>query len=98
MSVSQLEDKERQIIGYVTVVADITERKQAEAALKMQGAAFESFTLALIITDRDGVITCANSAFTSVLGYSHEEAKGMRHLLPATGQKVLLRSSNTGRI
>jgi len=55
---------------------DITEHQKAEAALRMQSAAFESFALALIITDTNGKIQWANSAFTRLTGYSREEVTG----------------------
>jgi len=52
---------------------DITERQRAEAALKMQSSAFESFALPIIITSREGRIRWANSAFQNLTGYKNSE-------------------------
>lgn len=60
----------------LSIIRDITDRKESEAALQMQSAAFESFSLAIIITDKNGAIQWANSAFANLTGYSLEEAKG----------------------
>lgn len=60
----------------LSIIRDITLRKESETALKMQSAAFESFALAIIITDINGYIQWSNSAFKKLTGYSHEEAKG----------------------
>jgi PAS domain S-box-containing protein len=60
----------------LSIIRDITDRKESETALQMQSAAFESFALAIIITDINGYIQWSNSAFTRLTGYSGEEAKG----------------------
>ncbi|MEI6889346.1 MAG: PAS domain S-box protein [Bacteroidota bacterium] len=52
---------------------DITEHLKAETALMMQSAAFESFALPIIITDPNGNITWANTAFLNLSGYAMEE-------------------------
>ena len=58
----------------LSMVRDITDRKESETALKMQSAAFESFALPIIITDSEGRIQWVNSAYTKLTGYSAEEA------------------------
>jgi len=58
----------------LSIIRDITHRKESETALKMQSAAFESFALSIIITDTEGRIQWANSAFEKLTGYSVEEA------------------------
>jgi len=60
----------------LSIIRDITNRKESETALKMQSAAFESFALAIIITDIKGRIQWVNSAFTKLTGYSSIEAIG----------------------
>ena len=60
----------------LSIIRDITFRKESEAALAMQSAAFESFALAIIITDIKGIIQWANSAFTGLTGYTAVEAIG----------------------
>jgi PAS domain S-box-containing protein len=60
----------------LSIIRDITYRKESEVALAMQSAAFESFALAIIITDIKGIIQWANSAFTWLTGYPANEAIG----------------------
>jgi PAS domain S-box-containing protein len=60
----------------LSIIRDITERKDSETALKMQSAAFESFALTIIITDTAGHIQWVNPAFTKLTGYTVEEAMG----------------------
>ena len=60
----------------LSIIRDITNRKESETALKMQSAAFESFALTIIITDIKGRIQWVNSAFTKLTGYSSIEAIG----------------------
>ncbi|MEI7491518.1 MAG: PAS domain S-box protein [Bacteroidota bacterium] len=55
---------------------DISERMKAEAALKMQSAAFESFAIPIIITDPEGRITWSNTSFLRQSGYSYDEIIG----------------------
>lgn len=58
------------------IVVDITERKLSEEALHLQTAALESAANAIVITNSDGNIEWANSAFTSLTGYRPGEALG----------------------
>jgi PAS domain S-box-containing protein len=57
-------------------IRDITKRKQAEARLQLQSTALEAAANAIVITDRTGVISWANSAFTRLSGYSATEVLG----------------------
>lgn len=55
--------------------ADITERKMAEAELRIAAAAFE-LQEGMIVTDAENIIIKVNQAFTDITGYSAEEAIG----------------------
>jgi len=57
------------------VVRDISERKQAEADLRIAAIALESLE-AIAITDANQVILKVNQAFTRITGYTAEEAIG----------------------
>ncbi len=59
-----------------TVFADITARKQAEAALHLQGAALAAAANAIVITDAQGTIEWANPAFSVLSGYTLAETLG----------------------
>jgi diguanylate cyclase (GGDEF)-like protein/PAS domain S-box-containing protein len=67
--------------GLVGVIADITQRRQAEEALRIAAAAFESQE-GILVTDTSRVILRVNKAFTEITGYTAEEAVGQTpHLL-----------------
>jgi len=60
----------------VGTIQDITERRQAEDALRLQSAALNAAANPMVITDRDGGIVWANPAFTALTGYAAGEAIG----------------------
>lgn len=62
--------------GSIWVFADITQRRQQEAQLRLAHTVFEHSSEALMVTDRAGIIADVNRAFTVVTGYSAEEAIG----------------------
>ena len=62
--------------GRFVVAQDITERKKAEDALRLQSAALNSAANAIVITDVDGRIQWVNVAFERLTGYSKEEVIG----------------------
>lgn len=55
---------------------DITARRQAEAELRLRGAALEAAANAIFISNRRGDIKWANSAFCALTGYSLDEVLG----------------------
>ncbi|MFZ4522667.1 MAG: PAS domain S-box protein [Bacteroidales bacterium] len=65
-----------EVIGVSAYSIDITERKKAESALKIQSSAFESFALPIVITDANGLITWSNTSFLKLTGYSEPEIIG----------------------
>lgn len=66
-------DKGNKITGVIHIVADITERKSAEEALRRKNQVFDVSIAANSIADLDGVITEANDAFLQVWGYTEKE-------------------------
>jgi len=82
-------NKRNEVIGVSAYAINITERKKAEVALKMQSAAFESFAFAIIITDIRGIILWANSSFADLTGYPLTEVigKSSRELLHSGKQE-----------
>jgi len=55
---------------------DISERKKADAQLRLQSAALEAAANGIVITDRQGNIVWVNPAFTRLTGYPLEEVAG----------------------
>ncbi len=65
----------------LAVVRNISERKQAEAELRIAAIAFETQE-GMMVTDAHSVILRVNHAFTEITGYTAEEAVGQTpHLL-----------------
>ncbi|MBT9591486.1 MAG: PAS domain S-box protein [Thiobacillus sp.] len=66
--------------GYVGIVHDITERKQAEAELRavtaMRQAILDSANFSIIAANPEGVITVFNAGAQRMLGYTAEEVVG----------------------
>ena len=63
---------------FVAIVRDITERKLADAELKLADNVFNHTDEAIIVTDTDRKVLRANHAFTVISGYSEDEARGQR--------------------
>jgi PAS domain S-box-containing protein len=63
-------------VGLRGVAQDITERRRAEAAIRLQSAALEAAANPIVITDRSGTIQWINAAFTTCTGYGAGEAIG----------------------
>lgn len=68
------------IIGYHGMTRDITQRKLAEAELRIAAIAFQSQE-GMFVTDTSWVILRVNQAFTHITGHSSEEAVGKTPLL-----------------
>jgi PAS domain S-box-containing protein len=60
----------------IWVARDITERKDTERQLRLQATALQSAANAIVITDRQGIISWVNHAFTKLTGYTLEDVLG----------------------
>ena len=79
-------DETGQVTCYVGVAQDITERKNAEAKLRLQSAALEAVAIGIVITDPEGTILWVNPGFTALTGYTAEEALGQNPRLLKSGK------------
>ncbi|HTY37015.1 MAG TPA: PAS domain S-box protein, partial [Bacteroidota bacterium] len=57
-------------------ILDITERKKADEKLRKLSQAVEQSPVAIVITDRQGIIEYVNPKFTETSGYTFDEAVG----------------------
>jgi PAS domain S-box-containing protein len=69
------------------VARDITERKRAEGALRLQAAALEAAEDEIVITDSNGNMEWVNPAFTRTTGYTAVEALGQNPRLLKSGKQ-----------
>ncbi|MEI7677370.1 MAG: PAS domain S-box protein, partial [Bacteroidales bacterium] len=79
-------DAEGKTIGVAGYSIDITERIKRDARLRMQSEAFESFALTIVITNKDGMIEWANSAFEKLTGYRIKEVVGQKANMLRSGK------------
>ena len=78
-------DAKGQETGLVGVIADISQRRQAEDELRIAATTFQ-IQDGLVVTDASGVIVRVNQAFSDVSGYSQEEAIGQTPAILNSGQ------------
>ncbi len=69
-------DNKGDYIGVVQVLRNITERKKAEESIRKLSHAIEQSSASVVITDTKGSIEYVNPKFTTLTGYSAEEAIG----------------------
>jgi diguanylate cyclase (GGDEF)-like protein/PAS domain S-box-containing protein len=79
---SPLRDDEGRVVGAIETLQDVTERKQAEIALResqtLMASVLSSASYSIIATDPQGIITVFNRGAETLLGYTAEELIGQR--------------------
>jgi len=63
-------------VFYQAVIRDISERRQAEATMRLYTSVFETTGEAVVITDAAQCIVAVNPAFTEITGYGKREVIG----------------------
>ncbi|NTU81183.1 MAG: PAS domain S-box protein [Chloroflexales bacterium] len=79
-------DSDGSILAVEGSIRDVTEYVTAEARLKLLGTAIDAAANAVVITSPQAVIEWVNPAFTSLTGYSAEEAIGQSTRLLRSGR------------
>jgi PAS domain S-box-containing protein len=85
-------------------IRDITQRKRAEQELRLTSTAMEAVANGIFIANREGTIQYINPAFSTMSGYSAEEALGQKTSLvksaehPVTFYQSLWQTILSGRV
>ncbi len=80
-----MQDENGKLIGVLGIARDITERKQLVEELELAGLVYQSSSEAIMVTDEKNHIIAVNPAFTTITGYSSEEACGQDPRLLQSG-------------
>jgi len=78
-------DKDGKFLRTHCIMTDLTERLKAEEQLRLSAKVFEQSAEGVIITDPELNILMVNRAFTTITGYSSEEAVGNNPRMLASG-------------
>jgi diguanylate cyclase (GGDEF)-like protein/PAS domain S-box-containing protein len=87
LSLSPIRDETGKLVGVSRIARDITAFRRTEKQSRLQSAALEAAANAITITDRHGTIVWVNHAFTTMTGYSKEEALGKNPRLWKSGEQ-----------
>ncbi|MCC7372803.1 MAG: PAS domain-containing protein [Chloroflexi bacterium] len=79
-------DASNDLVHWICVQTDLSERRAAESQLRLQDAALRAAANAVVITDTQGTIRWVNPAFTTLTGYTAEEAVGQNPRVLKSGQ------------
>ncbi len=84
LNCSKWKDDYGSLIGYLSVIRDITEQKLAREAQLRLAAAIEQSAESVVITDAQRLIQYTNPAFEKITGYSRDEVIGRHPLFLGT--------------
>lgn len=73
--ITPVRDDQGQVVNFVAVKEDVTERRRQERERELLATAFKTGQ-ATMITDAEMQIECANQAFTNITGYREDEVLG----------------------
>ncbi|MGD8644165.1 MAG: PAS domain-containing protein, partial [Chromatiales bacterium] len=82
-------DHDGRLLGFISVITDVTDRKRAEDQLRQAAVVFENTAEGVIITDADERIIAVNAAFGSLTGYSAAEVLGQESEFLRCGRRSL---------
>lgn len=74
--ISPIRNESGEIVNYLAIKEDITERKKADLEIQKLSVAIEQNPASVIITNTEGIIEYVNKKFVTVSGYSRKELIG----------------------
>jgi diguanylate cyclase (GGDEF)-like protein/PAS domain S-box-containing protein len=82
-----LRDAEGNVFGVLGIYDDITQHKEAKAALEQAASVFQHANEGITITDPEGTILDVNAAFTRITGYRREDVLGQNPRILKSGRQ-----------
>ncbi|OMF20259.1 hypothetical protein BK127_04645 [Paenibacillus sp. FSL H7-0331] len=76
LSIHSVKDENGILLHYVGMFSDITHRKHTISKLRLHAQVFSNSSEGIMITDKQLKILSVNQAFTTMTGYTEEEAAG----------------------
>lgn len=70
---------------FISIIENITQRKQAERELQLAATVYRAIGEAIMVCDENKIIVATNPAFTELTGYSEQEAIGKKSNLLKSG-------------
>jgi len=99
---AKLYNEDGEVIGAIESLRDITERKEAEEALRESEDRYQSIFkntgTGMVIIEEDGVISLANSEFEKLSGYKRHEIEGKKNWKEFTEKSDLERMIQQHRL
>lgn len=87
LTVSLMRDQQEKSQYFISVIEDISARKQAEAHMRQLASVVEQTADSVVITDRNGTIQYVNPAYVTITGYSQAEAIGKKPNIVKSGMQ-----------
>ena len=101
--ISPIKNRQGEIVNYLAVKENITERKKSEAQLRKLSQAVEQNSASVVIMDTEGTIEYVNPYFTSLTGYTFNAVQGTKLRIFNSGKLTnadysdLIGSINSGK-
>jgi len=73
---TKIQDESGNVIGFIGIIRDISERKRFNERLRLSQKIFEDAGKAILVTDADQKIIEMNDAFCEITGYRRQELVG----------------------
>jgi len=86
LRLSPLHSKDKSVVGRLITLRNITKRRQADERLRHLSRAVEASPASIVITDVHGQIQYVNPKFTTITGYTLQEATGKNPRILKTDQ------------
>ncbi|MDF2878484.1 MAG: sensor hybrid histidine kinase [Clostridia bacterium] len=86
LTVTLIYDQNKNPSYFLSIIHDITDKKQTELELKKQAKGLFYSPVSIIITDKWGIIEYINPIFTQITGFEKEDVIGKTPRIQASGQ------------